>query len=153
MLPGTTAGGRYEDARVTMEKYPKPDRSQMRPNFAQTLENMVLDIAWGEGAFSDGRPFRVEFWRQEQVTLLTYFFSTRGLENISTSDAAELLVKEGLIEFLGEERYVSPGKTYDYSGNEMWSVNIIIGDGGSMFVYDKFPLKPYDKPSERTNNV
>lgn len=123
-------------------EYPRPDRSKRKPNFSRELGS-VIDLAWGEGLLSDGRPFRAEAWCEDQMTFITYFFSTRGLEDKDRHDLAGYLVREGLVEFKGEKKYISAGKIRDYSGHEMWSVTIIIGDEDETFATDKFPLQPY----------
>lgn len=123
--------------------YPQPDRSNQTPNRAKTPENDVLDIGWNEGVLSDGRPYRVECWAQDQTTFLTYFFSTHGLENVTDARFAELLVREGLLRFTGSQRYVAARTLKDASGNAMWSVNVVIGDDEDTFVADRGPLRSY----------
>jgi hypothetical protein len=68
--------------------YPKPDRSDYKPTRTKTAEDHSLDIGWDEGFLTDGRPYRVECWAEEGVTMLTYFFSTRGLETYSNEHRA-----------------------------------------------------------------
>lgn len=41
--------------------YPKPNRSDFKPNLKRTHKNDVLDIGWNEGVLSDGRPYRREY--------------------------------------------------------------------------------------------
>src|SRR5919108_979088 len=108
--------------------YPKPDRSAFQPNFVKTPENDVLDIGWNEGQLTDGRPYRMEFWCQDQVSVLTYFFSTKGLENATNAELKALLVREGLVSFVSDRQYVSGAQLTDASGHEMWSVNVVVGD-------------------------
>jgi hypothetical protein len=124
--------------------YPTPDRSDQTPNFTKTEENDALDLAWNIGHLSDGRPYRVECWCQDQVTMWTFFFSTWGLE-LGKREAAELLEGEGLVSFLSEKRYVEPAKWVDCAGNELWSVNVVIGDDEATFVGESLPLIPYRK--------
>jgi hypothetical protein len=61
--------------------YPKPDRSNVPRNFTKTPENDVIDVGWQEGVLKDGRPFHGEYWAQDQVGVMTFFFSTVGIEN------------------------------------------------------------------------
>jgi hypothetical protein len=58
-------------------------------NFVKSEENEALDLGWSEGFLSDSRPYRVECWAENQVTMLTIFFSTGGMENYS-----DLMFKE-----------------------------------------------------------
>ena len=125
--------------------YPKPDRSDHNPNFVKSAENEALDIGWNEGFLSDGRPYRAECWAEDQVTMLTFFFSTNGMENYSDAMFIELLGKEELVEFLSEETYVSAMPVTDASGNDMWSVNVVIGSEDELLARDSVKLRAYDK--------
>jgi hypothetical protein len=126
--------------------YPAPDRSSHLPNLAKTPENEVLDLAWNVGQLSDGRPYRVEAWAQDQITLWTFFMSTKGIEHLTKPEFTELLVREGLIAFTSSKRYVQAEKFVDESGNEMWSVNVVVGDTEETFVNEAMlPLRPYPR--------
>lgn len=115
----------------------------MEPNFTKTAENDVLDVGWYEGTFSDGRPFRTECWCQDQVTMITFFFSTIDLENASQGEIAGLLVSENLVRFNSDKRYLAARRFVDPSGNEMWSINIVVGDGETVFLEDRVLFKAY----------
>jgi hypothetical protein len=65
-LTGRSAGHR--------SRFPRPDRSNLKPNFSKTPENDVLDLGWHEGVLKDGRPYRSEYWCQDQISMLTYYF-------------------------------------------------------------------------------
>lgn len=125
--------------------YPKPDRSNYVPNFRKTIENDQLDIGWNEGVLSDGRPFRLEAWALDGMTSLTYFFSTLGMEKLSSRDEfADLLEREGLI------RYRDPAKRSAYAreivdgaGNPMWSLNVVIGLEDELYAEDTLPIRPW----------
>lgn len=65
----------------------------------------------------------------------TFFFSTIGLENSSPEDLARFVVSENLVAFKPDPRCIAVTKTVDTSGNEMWSVNVAVGDEeGGLFV-------------------
>lgn len=123
--------------------YPKPDRSNNTVNNYKTEEKPYIDIGWDEGFFSDARPYRAECWAEDGCTMLTFFFSTNGLETASQSQLVELLEKEGLIEFTSEESYVGAMPITDGSENDMWSVSIVVGDDDNLYVKDRVKLRPY----------
>ena len=50
---------------------------------------------------------------------------------------------EGLIEFSSDQKYVAGEMFEDPSGNEMWSVNVVIADENNEFTKDSISLKPY----------
>ena len=124
-------------------EYPRPDRSGYTPNFVKTPENEVLDIGWQEGVLTDGRPFRAELWVQDNITSVTFFFSSAGLEERTREDFIRLVQDEGLQNFKSandDQRFLYARKIIDHAGNEMWSINVIVGDeadqytdGGNVF--------------------
>ncbi len=108
--------------------FPKPDRSTYIPNREKTPENDQLDIGWAEGIMSDGRPFRIELWAQDQITMATVFLSTQGLETSSSTALAELLERERVVSWRpGARRSAEAVRITDSAGNAMWSVNVVIG--------------------------
>jgi hypothetical protein len=126
--------------------YPKPDRSNFKPNLSKTPEDDVLDLGWQEGALRDGRPFRGEYWCQDQISMITFFFSTIGLENASRNDLTQLLVSENLIQFKPGRARVDARKIADSSAKEMWSVNVQVGDEDETFVEGGRPFQGYPRP-------
>jgi hypothetical protein len=125
--------------------YPKPDRSNQIQNFVKSEENPVIDLGWSEGLFSDGRPYRVECWAEYQVTMLTFFCSTAGMENYSDLMFQELLSKEKLVQFASANPHVSAMSFTDASGNEMWSVNVAIGIEDELHAIDSTNLQAYER--------
>jgi len=113
----------------------------------KTPENDALDVGWQEGILSDGRPFRGEYWCQDQVSILTFFLSQVGLETASDEDFEQLLEREGLLKFKpGEARYLSAAPFVDSAGNDMWSINVVVGDEDGTFIEGGLPIEPYRKP-------
>lgn len=101
----------------------------------------------GEGTLSDGRPYRAELWTEDGVVTLTIFFSADGIHELSRADAAVLLEREGLVEFLGPKRWVSPGPWDDASGHRCWSVNTVLGDDVEVYARELLPLARYAHPT------
>lgn len=123
--------------------YPKPDRSNFVPNFEKTGENESLDIGWAEGAFSDGRPYRMEMWAQDQASYLSFIFSVEGLEQLTGRSAVDLLMREGLVRFKSAQRDAAMDRIRDASGNAMWSVNVEVGDEDETFIHHAPAMKRY----------
>jgi hypothetical protein len=70
--------------------------------------------------------------------------STKGIEHLTKPEFVELLGREGLVAFMSSKRYVQAEKFVDESGNEMWSVNVVVGDSDDTFVNEAvLPLRPY----------
>src|ERR1700689_2549166 len=99
--------------------YPKPDRSDFKPHLSKTPENEILDLGWQEGVLTDGRPFKGEFWCQDQISMITFFFSTVGLENISKEEMERLLESEDLMNEEPVRRLMRVEKFTAASANKM----------------------------------
>jgi len=125
--------------------YPKPDRSTIKPNGSKTAGDGQIDIGWNEGVLSDGRPYRAELWAYDQLTSLTVFFSTVGLEQLTNEAARELLEREKLIRPEPNASYRSAyARPYvDSAGNAMWSVNTVLADEELVHADAPGPFLPY----------
>lgn len=124
---------------MTESRYPTPDRS----NFVPNADDDVKDIGWAVGVFSDGRPWRCEAWAQDQVTMLTIFFSSLDLEDERGDGFATLLEREGMVTFGEGQRFVSAVELEDACGAPMWSVNVVVGDDDATYATDHIRLLPY----------
>ncbi len=129
--------------KISPEPYPKPDRNGFIPNKAKTPENDALDIGWAEGTLSDTRPYRMECWAQDGVTSVTFFLSTIDLSGGDKKWWSWFLRKEGLLSFFGEKQFIGVAHFTDPSGNEMWSVNVVVGDEDETYVTDTPAINPY----------
>lgn len=126
--------------------YPRPNRANHKPSVDLNPNRDYQDIGWSDGVLSDGRPFRVEYWCWENVSILTYFMSTHGIENATDDYFRELLVDEGLLTFLEARPTLRAKKTKDASGNEMWSVNVAVGDHDELFIKETLYINRYSNP-------
>ncbi|HEY0302889.1 MAG TPA: hypothetical protein VGC36_16195 [Rhizomicrobium sp.] len=73
-------------------RFPAPDRAGL--HVAGRTGEGERDLGWCEGVLFDGRPFRAEMWAQDGISLLTFFFSTLGLEDLSEAALFALVEKE-----------------------------------------------------------
>jgi hypothetical protein len=115
-----------------MPQYPVPDRSDFTPN--QFLNDDSLpegDINATSGTLPDGRPYVLEGWFTEGMTLVTYFFSVRDLEEASPEQLLALLHPELEAAAVPEKfrRLDEEGvnKILDASGNEVYSLTFVVG--------------------------
>ena len=124
--------------------YPRPDRSNHTPQFTKTSERPYVDIGFAEGEMTDGRPYRAECWAEDGVTVLTFFFSSDGLEELSAEELKDLLVREGLVVFAyPERRFAGVGCLVDPSGNQLYSVNVIVADEDTVYAESEVLLSRY----------
>ena len=115
-----------------MPRHPVPDRSNFTPN--QFLDDDSLpegDINATSGTLPDGRPYVLEGWFTEGMTLVTYFFSVRDLEEASPEQLLALLRPELEAAAVPEEfRRLTPKEMHrilDASGNEVYSLTFVVG--------------------------
>ncbi len=50
-----------------------------------------MGIGWHEGFLTDGRPYRAACWVVYGMTMITFFISSRDLEDYDNTDFARLL--------------------------------------------------------------
>lgn len=127
--------------------FPKPDRSNYTVNQTKSAENDQIDIGWAEGVLRDGRPFRLEVWAQDQITCLTVFLSSLGLEDAPSDYLVYLLRRDSVVAWLnGETASADASLFVDAAGNEMWSVNVVIGVDDSPASCVTMPINGYSRP-------
>ncbi len=98
--------------------FPRPDRSTFIPNPTVRADDRDLDLGWAEGEWKDGRPYRTELWSWKDLTVVTFFFSTLGLEDAGDADLKGMLEKELGVGFPGFLQVYSE-RVGDSAGNEM----------------------------------
>ncbi len=130
-------------------KYPVPSRSRS-PRFVKG-DDGVIDVGWCEGVLGDGRAFRGEMWAQDQVSMLTFFFSVEGLEELDSTEIRSLVEREALVSFrTAEPTYCDARVFIDDAGHRLWSVNIVVGDEEETFIEGSVPLFPYSHDGPNT---
>jgi hypothetical protein len=135
-------------ATVLQPKFPIPDRTK-QPVLSRKDEDGVIDIGWCEGVLSDGRAFRAEMWAQDQVSSLTMFFSSIGLEDLDPEAMKRFVEQEGLVSFRsGGLGGFMAGLYIDDGGNQVWSVNIVVGADDETYIGNSVPIFPYSKVGE-----
>jgi hypothetical protein len=121
----------------------KPDRSNITPRSSKTEDDDAIDLGWAEGVFTDDRPYRCESWATDGISLVTVFFSSLQLENATNESLSQLLVSEKLIHSSSSDINVEGIIFEDESGNEMWSVNVVICDEEKTYVESNIQFKEY----------
>ena len=90
-----------------------------------------------------GRPWRAELWAEDGITMLTFFFSTLGIEAFQADDLVALLTREGLAELERPGQGVGVMRLTDPSGNQFWSVNVVVGTGDDVSMGKFVPVQRY----------
>ena len=81
------------DYRRNPEKYlPMFDHTWLIPSKNEYEE---INIGWNAGLLDDDRPYFVECWAVDQLTSLTFFLSTKGIEDKSPESLAQCFIDVG----------------------------------------------------------
>ena len=114
-----------------------------------------VNIGWDTGLLGADRPYFMECWATNGITMLTYFVSAVGMEDATEKDLVKLLTDHHLF------RLRDPGnprttvmKFEDSRGNVFFSFNVTVGvedeiylDGGT--IYPFAPLNQYNQRKDR----
>lgn len=116
------------DIRINPDKYyPLVDHAEW--HYESRTEDGDVNIGWNIGLVEGSRPWFGECWATEGITMLTYFISTRDIEDRTTEQLKAMLEEPGIVKFANPERDNTPAvkKLTDGKGNEFFSVNITVG--------------------------
>lgn len=111
---------------MLIKKFPIPTRIDYVPSPYEPDEDGVQDVGYKVGVFSDGRGYRLECWRMDDMLMITLMFSDLALEGYKREDMPLLLEGEGLVSFLGERRPLQAARTIDDKGNSVWAINMML---------------------------
>ena len=129
-------------------KFPVPDRSK-QPVRRVKNEEGEIDIGWCDGVLSDGRAFRAEMWAQDQISVLTIFFSVADFPDLNDTELMKFVETERLCKFKdGSPQHCSASKIVDDAGRHMWTVNVAVGNDEETFISGSVPIYPYSKIGE-----
>lgn len=121
--------------------------------FPDRSEYGEVNVGWNAGIVEGNRPFFCECWA-EGITVLTYFISTKGIEEYSVEQIEKMLADAEIIWYVGERKYpTSVQKFTDHEGNEFFSINIIVGDDDGTYIeggviYGMNRLNEYNSKAE-----
>ena len=107
-----------------------------------------VNIGWNCG-FIDRRPFFMELWAADGITVLTVFVCTKGIENYSVDDLERLLIDEAQI-YSKKPGYFTPQAPtcIDSNGNEFFSFNVVVGMPDEPAVIDGAKVYPFEALNE-----
>lgn len=111
---------------MLIKKFPTPTRIDYVPSPYEPDEDGVQDVGYKLGFMSDGRGYRLECWRMDDMLMITVMFSDLGLEGYKREDMALVLEGEGLVEFVGQRRPMQASRTTDDAGNSVWAINMML---------------------------
>lgn len=113
---------------MLIKKFPVPCRVDYVPSPYEPDEDGVQDVGYLTGKLSDGRSFRMECWRMDDMLMLTVMFSALCLTGYKREDMPLLLEAEDIVRFTGENRKLQATRTEDDLGQEVWAINIMLAN-------------------------
>ena len=114
---------------MLIKKYDAPCRVGYVPSPYEPDEDGVMDVGYLTGTMSDGRPFRLECWRMEEMLMLAVLLSSQGLSAYSRADMPLLLEGEEILRFVGTGKpKLQAAQTTDDVGQNMWALNLMLAN-------------------------
>lgn len=113
---------------MLIKKFPVPCRVDYVPSPYEPDEDGVQDVGYYNGRLSDGRAYRLECWRMDDMLMLTVMFSDLCLDGYRREDMPLLLEAEEIVRFTGESRKLQAARTEDDSGQNVWAINLLLAN-------------------------
>lgn len=109
-------------------KYCMPRRVDFTPSPLEPDDDGVQDVGYRTGKLSDGRPYRMECWRMDDMVMVTIMFADKALSTYGRQDMLLLVEAEELVHFNGSKRSLQAAMTEDDAGNKVWALNIMLAN-------------------------
>lgn len=113
---------------MLIKNFPVPCRVDYVPSPYEPDEDGVQDVGYYNGRLSDGRAYRLECWRMDDMLMLTVMFSDLCLDGYRREDMPLLLEAEEIVRFTGESRKLQAARTEDDSGQNVWAINLLLAN-------------------------
>lgn len=113
---------------MLIKKFPVPCRVDYVPSPYEPDEDGVQDVGYYNGRLSDGRAYRLECWRMDDMLMVTVMFSDLGLSAYRRADMPLLLEAEAILRFTGDVRKLQATRTEDDRGQAVWAVNLMLAN-------------------------
>ena len=113
---------------MLIKKFPVPCRVDYVPSPYEPDEDGVQDVGYYNGKLSDGRAYRLECWRMDDMLMLTVMFSDLCLEGYRREDMPLLLEAEEIVRFTGASRKLQAARTEDDRGQNVWAINLLLAN-------------------------
>lgn len=125
-----------------MMNFIEPDRSKYIVSAREPGDDGVLDLGFAKGAFSDGRPYRMECWCMDELVMATVLFDDALITAWKRLDFVLLLELEELFKFNGRPG-VQAARTKDDAGRSVWAVNVLVKNGEGLLAEILRPIQRY----------
>ena len=113
---------------MLIKKFPVPCRVDYVPSPYEPDEDGVQDVGYYNGRLSDGRSYRLECWRMDDMLMITVMFSDLCLSAYKREDMPLLLEGEDIVRFTGENRKLQATRPADDRGQAVWAINLMLAN-------------------------
>lgn len=120
----------------------EPDRSNYIVSAHKPGDDGVLDLGFAKGAFSDGRPYKIECWCMDEIVMATVLFDETLMTAWKRLDFALLLELEGVLQFK-DGPYLQAGRMKDGKGRGIWAVTVMLKDDDGLHAEVLTPVQRY----------
>lgn len=129
---------------MLFKKFTAPCRVDYVHSPYEPNEEGVMDVGYKNGVMSDGRPYRLECWRMDELLMLTVLFSNQGLTGYKRADMPLLLEGEEILRFVGAGKpRLQAAQTTDDVGQSMWAINLMLEDNRGTYAELAVQLHSY----------
>lgn len=113
---------------MLIKKFPVPCRVDYVPSPYEPDEDGVQDVGYLNGKLSDGRAYRLECWRMDDMLMLTVMFSDLCLAGYKREDMSLLLEAEDIVRFTGDSHKLQATRTEDDREQAVWAINLMLAN-------------------------
>lgn len=106
-----------------------------------------INLGWDCGAIGR-RPYFLECWSGDHITMITFFLSTIGIEHYRAEDLERMLIDAGLYSKKEGYKGASVMAVIDSNNNQFFSVNIVVGVEDQDAVIEGAIIYPYGQLNE-----
>ena len=102
-----------------------------------------VNVGWNCGVLDGNRPYFLECWAADGMTILTFFISTDGIEDMYPNAIEEILIRNGLYSKKEKALQTAVKIFVDGNQNKMYSINVIVGDEDGTYLDQDCIIFPY----------
>lgn len=103
-----------------------------------------VNIGWNAGLLEENRPYFVECWAVDQMTMLTISVSAKGIEEKTAEEIDRWFQDIGYYRYRGDKRYPARITKEKYpNGEEFFIINLLVGGEEEPAQIDGAPIFPW----------
>lgn len=126
-----------------MSNFSVPTRIDYVPSPLEPDEDGVQDIGYRKGKLCDGRPYRLECWRMDDMVMCTVMFDDLGLSTWTKLDMYLLLELDNIISFPQGYTKLQAARVEDDLGQPVWALNMLLSNKKGVYGEIVGPLNRY----------